>query len=440
MNVRDSEALLGLLLEEGFCPVDKPETADVILINTCSVRDHAEHRAISFAGALKKLTTKTRNSKLATRISTPDTQNPIIGIIGCMARNRGKELFKKFKHVNLICAPGSISKIPYYLERILAERIRVLDVDDKERGEDLYTASYRTEPDHAQIVISTGCSNYCAYCIVPHVRGGLRLRKPDDILNEVKRNVEQGVTKITLLGQNVNDYVYRVQGLGFRVQGAEEEDLDRVQGLGFRVQGAEEDLDRVQGIGDGVQGKDASIEKECISKNIKGSSPKNLISFVDLLKMVEAVEGVQEITFVSANPRNTSDDLLEFMGNSKKVKRHLHIPFQSGSNRILGLMNRGYTKEDYLTVIDKYKRIVGGTLSADVIVGYPTETEEDFLETKDVLTKVQFKYAYIFKYSPRKGTKAAGLSDDVGKEVKERRHADLLDLQKTVSRNDAERV
>ena len=165
-----------------------------------------------------------------------------------------------------------------------------------------------------------------------------------------------------------------------------------------------------------------------------GSAPGGqIIDFVELLRMIEKIEGVEEIDFVTSHPKNTSPELFELMAKSNKIKKHLHLPFQSGSDRILRLMNRGYTKNDYLKLVSSYKEIVGGTLSTDVIVGFPTETEEDFLQTKEVLEKVRFKYAYIFKYSPRPRTKAQLLGDDVEKREKERRHRILLELQKKIS-------
>jgi len=349
MNSRDSEALLGLFLQKGYSAVDSPKKADVVLVNTCSVRGHAEDRAVSFLGSLKKISPC------------------VIGLIGCMAKNKGQEVFKKMPHVDLVCGPSCLDRIPEYIDKIKKKKVRVIDLEDRLRNEDFYRAPFRLEPDSAQVVISTGCSNYCSYCVVPYVRGNIRLRKPKDIIEEVKRNADLGIKKITLLGQNVNDYFYRK------------------------------------------------------------------VSFVDLLKKIEEVKGVDEISFVTSHPKNTSVELFKLMAESKKIKKQLHLPFQAGSNRILKLMNRGYTREKYLQLADDYKRITKGVLGTDVIVGFPTETEEDFLQTKDVLEKVRFNYAYIFKYSPRPHTKALELEDDVLAKDKAKRHKILLDLQKEIS-------
>jgi len=361
MNDRDSEALLGLFLDLGYFLATEPKEADVILVNTCSVRQHAENRAISFLGSLKKFTERRRSR---------GSQHKIIGLIGCMAQNVGEEVFKKMQHVDLVSGPGCVDRIVAYVEKIRNEDVRILDLEDKERSSEFYESSYRLKSDHAQVVISTGCSNYCSYCVVPFVRGELRVRKPEDIIEEVKRNVKLGVKKITLLGQNVNDYCYHSR-----------------------------------------------------------------LGFLDLLKMVEGVNGIEELNFITSQPRNIPKGLFEHIAQSKKIAKHLHLPFQSGSNKILKLMNRGYTREKYLQLIDDYKRIVGGSLSTDVIVGFPKETDKDFAQTKDILEKVRFSYAYIFKYSPRMRAKSIKFKDDVSEELKVKRHKILLDLQKKISRN-----
>jgi len=379
MNSRDSEALLGLFVDKGYTVVKSAEGADVILVNTCSVREHAEQRARSYLGSLKKL----KGKGPSTSLRTNNPKNVVLGIIGCMAVNRGEEIFKKMPHIDLICGPGNLRKVPGYIEEIRNpkyeirnKRRRIIDVKDGERDESFYRASLRADSEHAQVVISTGCSNYCSYCVVPYVRGELRLRKPEDIVAEVKRNVSSGIKKITLLGQNVNDYEYRRQTIDDRLQ---------------------------------------------------------TVDFVELLHMVLKVEGLESLDFITSQPRNTSKELFALIEKSPKIRKHLHLPFQSGSDRILKLMNRGYTKEKYLQLVDAYKKVVGGTLSTDVIVGFPTESDEDFSRTKDILEKVRFSHAFIFKYSPRGAAKSSELADDVSKDIKVKRHKILLDLQKKIS-------
>ncbi|MCP4651761.1 MAG: MiaB/RimO family radical SAM methylthiotransferase [Candidatus Omnitrophica bacterium] len=370
MNSRDSEALSGLFVDRGYRIVEKADDADVILVNTCSVRAHAENRAISFLGSLKSI----QNSKFKIK----NCQSPkVIGLIGCMARNLGEEIYKKMPHVNLICGPGCLDKIPDYIKKVSEKGSRIIDLEDRDRNEELYSLSFKVDSDRAGVVISTGCSNYCSYCVVPYVRGNLRPRNHQNIVDEVKNNIKAGVGKITLLGQNVNDYHYQ-----------------------FKIQ----------------------------------NSKLKIITFVDLLKMISDLEGLKEVDFISSNPRNSSVELFKLMAERSNIKKHLHIPFQSGSDRVLKSMNRGYAIADYLDTIKKYKEIVGGSLSADIIVGFPNEEEDDFLATKSVVEKVEFKYAYIFKYSPRLGTAAANMVDSVSTEYKEKRHKELLDLQKQISR------
>jgi len=306
-----------------------------------------------------------------------------------MAKNRGEELFEKMPHINLICGPSSFAKIPHHVERIKDKGKRIKDLDDNVRDEELYQAAFRIEPNHAQIVISTGCSNYCSYCIVPYVRGQLRLRNPDAIIEEVKRNIDLGIKKITLLGQNVNDYEYRSQSHP--------------------------------------------------SVSLRASKvTRSQVNFVELLRTVEKIDGMEELSFITSQPKNVPEGLFELMAKSKKISKQLHLPFQSGSDRILKLMNRGYNREKYLQLVADYKRIVKGSLSTDIIVGFPTETEEDFEQTKDIVEKVEFEKAYIFKYSPRMHTASAKLKDDIPDDIKSKRHKILLDLQKKISLNKSE--
>jgi tRNA-2-methylthio-N6-dimethylallyladenosine synthase len=205
----------------------------------------------------------------------------------------------------------------------------------------------------------------------------LRPRDPEKIISEIENNIKQGRRKITLLGQNVNDYNFEPQATSHKSQ---------------------------------------------------------VINFVELLRKIDKIEGLEELDFVTSHPKNTSRELFELMAESDKIKKHLHLPFQSGSNQILKLMGRVYTREDYIELASEYKKITNGTLGTDIIIGFPSETEADFLQTKDLVETVKFKYAFIFKYSPRLKTKAAEMADDVPEKVKSRRHKELLDLQKKISR------
>ncbi|MCF7893858.1 MAG: MiaB/RimO family radical SAM methylthiotransferase, partial [Candidatus Omnitrophica bacterium] len=408
MNDRDSEALLGLFLQKGYIQAKSEKDAEVILVNTCSVRDHAENRALSLLGTYKKFKQgtegrwtkdegqKMKSSNVRAKRSSIASRK-VIGLIGCMAKNKGDEIFSKMPYIDLICGPSAFFKIPEYVERIKRSKrsersperlkevlseaegrpkgvegdkgLRIKDLEDRDRDESFYDSVYRKEPDHAQVVISTGCSNFCAYCIVPHTRGRLRPRNPDKIIAEIKENIKQDRRKITLLGQNVNDYHFKSQ----------------------------------------------------------------VINFVELLRKIDKIEGLEELDFVTSHPKNTCQELFKVMAESDKIKKHLHLPFQSGSNRILKLMRRGYSREEYIELTNQYKQITGGTLGTDIIIGFPSETEEDFNQTKSLVEEVGFKYAFIFKYSPRLKTKAAEMVDDVLEKVKSRRHKKLLDLQKEIS-------
>jgi tRNA-2-methylthio-N6-dimethylallyladenosine synthase len=370
MNDRDSEALMGLFLKNGYSQAQDEQTADVILANTCSVREHAEDRAMSYIGGFKKLP-KSQVSAKKRGAYDERASKKIIGIIGCMARNRGEEVFQRMRHIDLMCGPSCLFKIPAYIEKIKKEKTRIIDIDDTLRDEDMYRTAFRMDPEYAQVVISTGCSNYCSYCVVPYVRGNLRLRKPDFIIDEVKNNIEMGIKRITLLGQNVNDYVY------------------------------------------------------------VGKSGK--INFVKLLKDISEIEGVEELSFITSQPKNTTKELFQLMANASNIKKHLHLPVQSGSNRILQLMKRGYTIEHYMQLVSDYKKIVKGTISTDIIVGFPTETDKDFQQTKKILEKVKFKNAYIFKYSKRMRAESRKMLDGITDEIKAQRHSNLLELQKSIS-------
>ena len=423
MNTRDSEAVLGLFLERGCSVAATAEDADVVLVNTCSVREHAESRALSFVGTFKKLKIR-----------------PIVGLIGCMAINKGAEIFKKMRHIDLICGPGSLDKIPDYIDKIVLEKVRIINIEDIERNEHLYNAEFRDESDHAQVVISTGCSNFCSYCVVPYVRGKIRLRNPEDILKEVKRNISLGIKKITLLGQNVNDYKYRLQTSDLRHQ---TEDIIQ-ETLDLRLQTREID-DRPQTEKSRCQKSevrdhrpDSALKTEEDIGEIKRGET---VSFVDLLRMVEQVEGLEKINFITSQPKNTSKELFTLMAKSSKISKNLHLPFQSGSNRILKLMKRGYSREKYLDLVFDFKKIVGGELSTDVIIGFPTETEQDFEQTKEIIEQVKFRRSYIFKYSSRDKAKSSNMKDDVSFKDKSRRHKILLDLQKKISKDiDADKI
>jgi len=381
MNVRDSEVICGLLKAEGWRLTANPGEADVVLFNTCSVRQHAEDKVWSEIGRFK-------DDK---RYALSD--KPIIGLVGCMAQNYKEKVFERAPQVDFVVGPSDIQKIPGIIERLLQASLacpskiqpgqasfklqasnlferKIWETDGEVRPEEIYRTGFYQDKEHAYVVISEGCSNFCSYCVVPYVRGGLRSRNYKEVLKEIEQAVDRGIASITLLGQNVNEY-------------------------------------------------------QCVGVN-----------FPEFVRLVNLVKGLKEFSFITSHPKDTSTDLFKAMAECEKLKKYLHLPVQSGSDRILKLMNRGYDRKFYLDLAKNYRKIVkGGMLSTDIIVGFPTETEEDFQDSYNLVEDIRFDSAYIFKYSVRPTTEAAKMVDDVSKDEKERRHKIILDLQKEISRS-----
>jgi len=361
MNVRDSEVVKGLLVAEGYRLTDNPKEADILLFNTCSVRQHAEDKVWSEIGRLGQGRRKT------------------VGLLGCMAQNYKKEAFGRSPNVDIVCGPSEIDNITLYLEEALKKQENVLAVRERARAEEIYHTGFYEKKDHAYIVVSEGCDNFCSYCVVPYVRGRLRHRPADEIVREAQAAVDAGITNITLLGQNVSAY-----------------------GAGSRGQ----------------------------------STENRVCRFSELLEKVAKVKGLKSLSFITSHPKDTKKELFEAMRDIPVVRKYLHMPAQSGSDRVLAMMNRGYTAKIYRELVDLYRSIVyNGELSSDFIVGFPTETEEDFRATYELVKDVRFDSAFIFKYSVRPHTKAAELPDDVPQAAKKRRHAELLELQKSISQS-----
>ncbi len=352
MNMRDSEVVSGLLRKAGYGICDNPKEADIIILNTCSVRQHAEDKVWSEAGRFK--------------------DGKIVGIIGCMAKNYEQGIFERAKNVSFAVGPADIDKIPKILAKLLKTNLferKIWETDGETRPESIYHTGFYQDKNHAFVVISEGCSNFCSYCVVPYSRGSLRHRDSKDIIKEIKAAIDMGITSFTLLGQNVN---------------------------AFECQG---------------------------------------VNFIKLLGLVNAAKGLKEFGFITSHPKDAGIELFKAMANSEKLKKYLHLPAQSGSDRILKLMNRGYSRKYYLELADNYRKIVkDGALTTDIIVGFPTESEADFKDTFDLVKDVRFNTAFIFKYSPRPHTEAFKMADTAPKEEKEARHRLILDLQKKISR------
>ena len=359
MNQLDSDLILSRMEAQGYAPTEVREEADVILFNTCSVREHAEERALSNAGLVRRL--------------KKDRPDLVVGIVGCMAQNKQDRLFRQLPHVQLIVGPRHMGAIPRLVEEIRKSgqrRIAVADFDDEfiDGAEAMQSRASRA---HAYVKAMEGCDLSCTFCIVPTTRGAEVSRPPERIVEEVRRLAAEGTVEITLLGQTVNSY---------------------------------------------------------------GKGLKPSCDLGGLLRRVSEVDGIRRIRFITSHPSFVRPSLVEALRDLPKVCKYLHIPVQSGSNRILKAMRRGYTVERYLEICDTLRAEVEGIeIASDFIVGFPGETAEDFDRTVALMERVRFQNSFVFKYSPRPGTDAASLADDVPEEEKKRRNQVLLDVQERLS-------
>jgi len=376
MNERDSEAVAAQLVAKGYSLAKSEAAADVVLLNTCSVRDLAEQKAINkmnnLVGTAKK-----------------DRPDQILGYMGCMAQSRGRELIEKLPDVDLVIGTQKFHRTADYLDEIISgKRTKIVDVEAEEKSEatireHLLNGSAKTSVS-AFVSIMQGCNQYCTFCIVPYTRGEERSRTIPDIVTECRELVARGVREITLLGQIVTSF------------------------------GKKEKRDEWQ------VARDAGV----VSPITRHVSP-----FVQLLDAVHEIEGVERIRFTSPHPKGYGDDLVEAYARLPKLCESAHIPLQSGSDRILKLMHRGYTREKFLSIVEKLRRAKPGIgITTDIIVGFPGETEEDFELTLSLAREVQFDNAYIFKYSQRRDTPAAEMPDQVPLAVREERNERLLNL------------
>jgi tRNA-2-methylthio-N6-dimethylallyladenosine synthase len=360
MNENDSEKLAGMLAEMGYVESEKVEDSDVILYNTCCVRENAELKVYGHLGSLKKL-----------KEENPDI---IIAICGCMMQQQQvvDQIKRKYRHVDLIFGTHNIYKFPELLYSAISSKKSIVDIWESAGIITENMPIERKDGLKAWVTIMYGCNNFCSYCIVPYVRGRERSRKVDDIVNEIRTLGQQGYKEITLLGQNVNSY-----------------------------------------------GKDLDES----------------FSFAKLLYEINKVHGIERIRFMTSHPKDLSDELVIAMKECDMVCEHLHLPIQSGSTKVLKEMNRNYSKEQYMELAKKIKsQIPDISLTTDIIIGFPGETEDDFLETLDVVERVGFDSAYTFLYSKRTGTPAAENSDQITEEVKKDRFERLIAVQNRISK------
>jgi tRNA-2-methylthio-N6-dimethylallyladenosine synthase len=361
MNEHDSEQMAGILSNMAYETTEDLAGADLVLVNTCCIRQKAEEKAYSFLGRLRRFKKK-----------NPDL---MVIVAGCLAQQEGSRLFKKSPGLNLVIGPQGIHRLPELL-REAEKNVRRITCTELTTSQEL--------PGHvrslngkrtvtAYVSIMTGCNNFCSYCIVPYVRGREFSRRSGEILKEIRGLVEQGVREITLLGQNVNSY-----GLH----------------------------------GDGGCG------------------------FADLVRKIGEVDGLDRLRFTTSHPKDLSDDLIECFGNIKPLCEHIHLPMQSGSDRILKRMNRKYTRDDYLEKVAKLKGVCPDiSITTDLIAGFPGETEADFEDTLDIMRQVRFAGAFAFKYSDRPPAKAVTFNDKLPEPVKQERLSRLLALQKEITYN-----
>ncbi|MBI4056811.1 MAG: tRNA (N6-isopentenyl adenosine(37)-C2)-methylthiotransferase MiaB [Elusimicrobia bacterium] len=383
MNVADSEEMSRPLLSKGLQPTQDRDSADAILINTCTVRQHAEDKAVSLIGRLRKW-----------RQEKPDR---FLIVAGCAAERTKDWLQKKFPHIDLVVGAKSIEQYPQILEEALQNRFNWT-----QENKDIWESSPSLTTNHqslitAFITIMRGCNYSCTYCIVPSVRGQEIYRDPETILQEVRSKVFQGAKEVMLVGQTVNSYRYTA---------------------GVRDQGS--------GVSKNNQNED----------HPSPLTPHPSIDFADLLRMVNEINGLERIRFISPHPHYVTPKMIQAMAECEKVCEHLHLPVQSGSDRMLKLMKRNYTRKTYLErTSDLRSQISDLSLTTDFIVGFPGETEEDFQETLSLVEEADFDGAYCFKFSPRQGTEAAHLPDPIPEPLIEQRHARLLDLVETKARH-----
>ena len=411
MNERDSEEVLGMLTAQGYEIAPRAEEADVVLLNTCSVREHAEERAFGKMGELSGL-----------KREKPDV---VLGIIGCMAKLQRETIFKRLPKVDLIAGPAELYDLPYLLaeiqekrqaasyrlqatEKVMAVGRPFRPLDKKPNGD------YRKPGVTAFVTIMEGCDKACTYCIVPATRGQEVSRPASEIIKEIRLLIEQGYKEVTLLGQNVNSYGKRFpDGSGYRGP------LGRLRLLQAAHAGEPPEIPSAVGISQTARGA--------------GDVP-GLLDFPELLRRIDAHTAVERLRFTTSHPFDAHQRLFEAMRDCRSACDWLHLPVQSGSNRILRAMRRGYTHEAYLDKIECVRRLVPDvSLSTDIIIGFPGETDEDFERTVRLMREVEYDSAYIFKYSPRPGTDAAARPDDVPREIKEERNQRLLALQDEIS-------
>jgi tRNA-2-methylthio-N6-dimethylallyladenosine synthase len=364
MNENDSERIVGVMRHSNFKTTDNPDKADMVILNTCSIRDKAQHKVYSALGRLKKL-----------KADKPDL---IIGVGGCVAQQEGNRLLKRAPHLDVVFGTHNIHRLPDLVREVETAKTKIAATGFYDSSEETVfdhayfenRAEYSTARVKASVTVMRGCDNFCTYCVVPYVRGRESSRKTSDILEEIKRLAESGIKEITLLGQNVNSY--------------------------------------------GNKG-------ECIS-------------FPELLMRVCRIDGIERVRFITSHPKDMSESLINLFGEEESLCRHIHLPVQSGSDIILKKMNRGYTRDEYMSKAYKLKRLYPDLgITTDVIIGFPGETKVDFSDTMRLIKEMEFDNIFSFKYSPRQETAAASFDAHIPDVEKEERLAILNEVQRDIT-------
>jgi tRNA-2-methylthio-N6-dimethylallyladenosine synthase len=360
MNEHDSEVMAGILEEMGYRQAESREEADVILVNTCCVRETAENKVYGLLGELRKL-----------KMDRPDL---LIGVGGCMTQQKdvARKIRERFGHVDLIFGTHNLHRLKELLFQAKESRQKVIELLDHSGPVPEGLPIKRASGVKAWVVITHGCNNFCTYCIVPYVRGRERSRPPEEILAEIRGLAARGYKEVTLLGQNVNAYGRDLQ----------------------------------QGV-----------------------------DFAWLLEKINEIEGIARIRFTTSHPRDFTDRLIAVIAAGEKICEHIHLPVQAGSNRVLRMMNRGYTREDYLRLVEKIRQSIPGVaLTTDIMVGFPGETDEDFALTLDLVERVRYDSAFMFIYNVRPGTPAADFPDQVEDQIKRERIKALVARQNQITK------
>jgi len=392
MNERDSEQVAHSLVTRGYERVANEAEADVVLLNTCSVRDMADQKALGKMGMLGQLAKR-----------RPEV---VFGFLGCMAQARGAALLENLPHVDLVLGTQKFHHVADYVEQVFENkrcrrmddpRFSIVDVDE-ELGSQETIREQQLAPKQATAFVSImqGCNMHCTFCIVPQTRGAERSREIDEIVREVRELVKRGVKEVTLLGQIVNLY-----------------------------------------------GRHEFPWRNFPSCHPKNSQVGNLrhSPFVQLLEAVHEIDGLERLRFTSPHPIGFREDLLGALAGLPKLAEHVHLPLQSGSNKILKAMHRTYTAEKYVDLVDRIRQARKGiAITTDVIVGFPGETEDDYKQTRELVEQIQFDNAFIFRYSPRRDTPAAEMGDQIDESVKESRNQDLLRIVDESARRAGERL